>query len=613
MFGLFRPSPTAPLVESVRAESIDRPLAEALRDVGNAFDATDRRGQVRIAAVVDAAFVQTFGHSLYDTQLHAGLSMVNGRVAEMATGEGKTFAAAIPAAFFAAAGRGTHVATANDYLVARDCELLRPIYAAIGLTAAPLPEQDRSGDDTAKRTAYAADITYGTGHEFGFDYLRERLAEPSGPLGVAERLRWVAERPSPIQRAPFAAVIDEVDHVLLDDALSPLILSCIDSPLAPDAEAHRLARQVALSLPPESFLVSPSVKLLPGARERMHEALTDEIVPVLARPWQDYVQQAVQAEFALTADVDYQIGPPKPPERGGDGQPEVELIDPSTGRIFADRTWSDGLHQAVEAKEQLPIRGGTRAMARITKQRLFGGYDHLCGMTGTATGCEREFRTIYEMAVEPIPLRLPSRRLLHPLQDCATADEKWAGIAVEALDRTTAGQPVLIGTASIASSRAAEEAAVRLGLRPQVLNGQQDEDEAAIVALAGHAGTLTIATNLAGRGTDIALDDNARDAGGLHVIVAEACVSRRVERQLVGRSARQGDPGSASFWTCGEDRFLQQQAPWLAASLGRGRGVGATLRRVQRAVDRESERQRIALWRQDVERDDWIDALARAS
>ena len=601
----------ASLVGEVAAATPDRPLPEAVADLGDAIDAApdEIRLRVRLAACVDAAFESVRGHRLYPTQLHAGLAMMDGRVAEMATGEGKTFAAALPATYFAAAGRGTHVVTANDYLVVRDAELLRPVYAAMGLTVAPLPEQS-DGNEAEKVAAYAADITYGTGHEFGFDFLRDRLAAPAPRASVRQRLAIACDQPLRMQRGLHAAVVDEIDHVLLDDALSPLVLSQITHPLAPDAEAHRLARDVALSLPTGAFVRQPSVRLLDAGTELALDALTDEIAVLLARPWLDYVRQALHAEYGLARDADYLIGPPKPPERGGDGQPEIQLVDSSTGRIFKDRTWSDGLHQAVETKEGLPIRGGTSTMARITKQRLFGRYVHLCGMTGTAAGCGREFTRVYGAAIEPVPLRCPSRRVVSSVVACSSAEQKWVAVAVEAIDRAAAGQPVLVGTASIRSSVAAADELRRLGAAVQVLNGQQDAAEAAVVAAAGRSGTITVATNLAGRGTDISLDEAARAAGGLHVIVAEATVSERVLRQLIGRAARQGDPGSASQYVAGDDAFLQQHAPWLADAITQQRDVASALVRIQRRVDRAAERHRIELWKRDTGRDDWIGRLA---
>ena len=599
---------THDLVAAVRETAIAHP-AETLRSLGDRFEIGDDRWRVQVAACVDAAFGEAMGLSLFDTQLYAGLMMMERAVAEMATGEGKTFTAAIPAAAYASAGRGCHVATANDYLAARDVELLRPVFAALGLSAEVLPEQQPDGRDDRKRAAYAADVTYGTGHEFGFDYLRDRTAQPPSGLRFADRL--AASRPERMQRRLFAAVIDEIDHVLLDDALSPLILSNVVDPIAPDADAHRRARELALRLPETAYRVVPQPRLTPLGQEMALDELTDAVAAQLARPWLDYVGQALHAEYGLAADSDYLIGPPKPVERGGDGQPEIQLIDASTGRVFADRTWSDGLHQAVECKEGLPIRGGSTAMARITKQRLYGQYEHLCGMTGTATGCEREFREVYDLAVRPVPLRRPSRRIVEPTVAFADEESKWAAVAVEAADRLAAGQPVLIGTASIASSDAAAGACRTIGLDAVLLNGCQTADEADIVAAAGEAGRLTVSTNLAGRGTDIKLSEAARDAGGLHVIVAEAPVSQRVQRQLVGRAARQGDPGSAVMLVSADDPFITRQAPWLAAAMRSGRDGVASLKRVQSQVDRAAERQRIELWERDVDRDGWIEQIAR--
>ena len=609
---MFRRDSYASRVDAVRQTVLDRPLPEVVAEIGEASEQGDdpARLQIRLSAAVDAAFAAVRGFHLYDTQLHAGLAMADGCVVEMATGEGKTYTASIPAAWFASAGRGTHVVTANLYLVQRDADELRPIYEALGLTVAALPEHP-DGDEASKRAAYAADITYGTGHEFGFDFLRDRLGNQTGRRRFADRFGRNGDRP--IMRSLRAAVIDEIDHVLLDDALSPLVLSEITEPLASDAPVHVAARELALSLPPAAFVVLPAVALTAEGLDLAHDALTDELALRLLRPWTDYVRQALHAEHRLREGVDFLIGPPKPRERGGDGDPEIQLIDASTGRIFEDRTWSDGLHQAVETKTGLPIRGAARTMARITKQRLFGTYRSLCGMTGTAAGCDREFRTIYSRRVESIPLRTPSRRVLNRPRLFSTAAEKFAAIAAHAAGRAAAGQPVLIGTASIETSAQAAEALRAAGIDHRVLDGRQDADEADLVAAAGQAGQITVATNLAGRGTDIKLSEAAAEAGGLHVVVAETPVSSRVQRQLIGRSARQGDPGSAGLWLSAEDAFLRQHGPWMAASIVAGRDVTAAIGRLQRTADRTAERQRIDLWRRDRERDDWLQTLARSA
>ena len=605
-------------LQSVReaATSADPPSLR-LDTLGRDFAPDEPRWRAAVARCVVDAFALARSIDLYDVQVLAGLAMLQGQVAEMATGEGKTFAAAIPAAGFASAGRGMHVVTANDYLAERDAELLAPVYAALGLQALPLPPHDPADvQSPAKAAAYSADITYGTGHEFGFDRLRDELAATPAH-SFARRL---TTPPAPRQqRSQFAAVVDETDHVLLDDALSPLILAEQTSPLAPDADAFRLAREVALALAPADFTLHPHVALTPSGREAALDRLEESVAASLQRPWLEYVRQAVQAEHRLLVDRDYLVGPPKPPERGGDGQPEVQLVDASTGRIFEDRTLSDGLHQALETKEQLPIRGGTRVRARITKQRLFGDYTHLCGMTGTAAGCHREFATIYGLALAAIPLHRPSLRVVSPPRLFRTSEQKWVATAGEALQAATSGRCVLVGTASIASSASAAAALQAAGADPVVLDGLNDASEADIVAAAGQPGRITVATNLAGRGTDIALAHDARAAGGLHVIVAEMPVSERVQRQLIGRAARQGDPGSAVLFLAADEPLLADHAPWLAEAIanvpatGRTNGTWSTaLARLQNRLDRDAERSRIELWRRDLQRDDWLSQLVEA-
>lgn len=583
-------------------------IRDAIEELADSADEIDSTWICRTAALVIEAFRRVRGIDLYDTQILAGLILCdqpsNGRgyVAEMQTGEGKTFAAAFPAVAFALHGRGVHVATSNKYLAERDAELLRPVFEFLDLSVAALREATDGGTPEDKNKAYQADITYGPGYEFGFDYLRDQLArrEASQHRPFHERYR----RPGVIsrtQRPLFAAVIDEVDHVLLDDASSPLVLAAAGQEHALDAEAHAAARHFILSLTADEFSIERgSVRFSELTCDKAWDVLNEQIATCLKRPWLDYVTQAAHAEYVFRRDVHYVVE---------DG--EAQIIDPSTGRIFAERTWSDGLHQAVETKEGLQVRDGNRTLARITRQRFSGLYQRLCGMTGTASGSENEFRTIYGLEIESVPTRKPSQRTIHHLVACSSSEKRWQAVVDEVAARHATGQPVLVGTTSVSASEEVSQHLTQLGLAHQLLNGRQDGEESRIVSRAGHLGEITVATGIAGRGTDISLGDGVREVGGLHVVVAESQPSSRVERQLVGRAARQGDPGTASRFVSADDPYLARPAPWLAERIRAGAGnVESAVRRVQQRTDVDAARQRIAMWKRDRQRDDLVSRLS---
>ena len=590
-------------VRDLRAASL------ALRDAASLADELDGN---ELAAAAEA-LRRSLGVELYDCQLLAGWLLTDrprglrGRVVEMATGEGKTFAAFLAAAAFAASGRGVHVVTSNAYLAERDAEQLRPAFDLLGLRVAALPEGQTPDTPAAKRDAYAADVTYGTGYEFGFDYLRDRTAAAPPRRRFADRL--AAARPRPTQRGLRHAIIDEVDHVLLDDACSPLVLAASSGRSAPDEAAVHAAARIAEGFGPEHFRVDASgVRLSPAGEAAAYDALTGDLAAALLRPWTEYVVNALHAARVFARDVHYLIR-----------ADEVRIVDQSTGRIFEDRTWSEGLHQAVEAKEGLPVRDANRTLARVTRQRFYGLYERACGLTGTAAGSRREFRTVYGLDVVGVPRNRPSRLTVGPLRCFGDAASRWDAVAAEAAEVSRTGRPVLIGTASIASSLAVLERLEAAGVAASVLNGTQDAEEATVIAAAGRPGVVTVATNLAGRGTDIRLGPGVAEAGGLHVVAAEAMPSARVLRQLVGRAGRQGDPGTASRFASAEDDALHAAAPWLCEQLARrGPGpvsgdVGPVVDRVTRSRDRSLARGRIALWNRDRDRDGLAARIAAAT
>jgi preprotein translocase subunit SecA len=558
-------------------------------------------------ALAGEAARRTLGITYYDVQLLGGLALARGSVAELQTGEGKTFVAALPALLHALDGRGVHVITSNAYLAQRDCELMTPLYETLGVSVGSLKERAQPHE---KRAAYACDITYGPGYDFGFDYLRDHAAlrrNEEARLGetLLERLRGERDAEQQrVQRGLACAIVDEVDHVLIEDASSPLIISEPTSKTAVDAEAHHVARSMIARLTEgEEYRCDAAtglVQLTEQGTETVHR--DGDAVPwkVLLRPWSDYIEQALRVNLYFRRDVHYVV------EEG-----EVRVVDESTGRIFADRSWRDGLHQAVEAKEGVDISSEKRPLARITRQRLFRLYDRLCGMTGTATDSAGEFSEFYGLRVVVIPLWKPSRRTVRPSRCFTDADGKWSAVVDEIRRIHHAGRPVLVGTRTIADSEALAERLRDRGVPHQVLNGKQDEDEAEIVARAGQAGAVTIATNMAGRGTDIKLGPGVAQRGGLHVIGTQRHSSRRIDRQLVGRSARQGDPGSAQFFLSADDELLAKYRPWLSRAMKRAGAASGevpsdfdfAICKTQRSAEKAGLIQRRQLFHSDQQRD----------
>ncbi|WP_372718452.1 preprotein translocase subunit SecA [Novipirellula sp.] len=511
------------------------------------------------AAAVIESIRQTFGIELFDVQLHAGLVIASDAVAEMQTGEGKTLSGVLPAYLKSLTGRGVHVITPNAYLAQRDQEKLDPVFSRLGVTTAILKEQ---ADPSVNRQAYQADVTYGPAHAFGFDYLRDQISIGDGSFSLYDRIRNRLHTSEKIQRPLHAAIIDEIDNVLIDDAVSPLILSSGSGQQATDAELHRIACVVAKRLELDChYVVDASqrvVHLTESGFQTVYKNRQMAVHPQLVRPWHEYVMLAIRIKEFYRRDVDYVVSDRR-----------IKIVDGSTGRIFDDRTWSGGLHQAAEATERLPITAETRSLARITRQRFFRYYESIAGMTGTARGCEHEFASVYGLAVQPIPLRIATRRVMHP--DCITRTmaEKWQAIAEETHQLHELGRPVLIGTSAISESMSVADALEQRGLTFALLNGVQDADEASVIRMAGKTRAITVATNLAGRGTDIALDCVSRELGGLHVIVTQRSGLARVDRQLIGRGARCGDPGSARIYLSAEDDLIRLHAPWIARSLVR--------------------------------------------
>ena len=600
----------AAALESMRDRDLAN-LATTLREATDRFGSNPKpaeREQQRIVglAVVREAVRRTLGLRYHGVQLLAGMALANGHVVEMATGEGKTIVSAMPAFLAWLDGQQSHVATPNAYLAQRDCRQLKPVFEMLGLKTALLPE----GNDLRKKAAaYQHDVVYGTGYEFGFDYLRDQLtlrARPREKLGVSV-LDTLLGRDSLgtnlLQSRLQQTIVDEIDSVLIDEAMTPLILSEGGSGLAvptPYLAARDLANELIRG---EHFHIDASdrsVRLTQQGQERIFAELTRHPLDDLRRPWDAFVVNALQAKYVLQGGVDYIV-------RGE----QVHIVDQKTGRIFSERSWRDGLHQAVEALAGVAITNEKTSSARITRQRFYQLYDALCGMTGTTEGTDAEFTKFYRLKTVLIPRHRQCRRVDLPDRFFASRDSKYRAIIGEVLERHRCGQPVLVGTRTIADSEVLSSMLQSLKLNHEVLNGLQDADEAAIIAKAGHFGAVTVATNMAGRGTDIKPDERALAVGGLFVIGVERNDSRRVDQQLAGRAGRQGDFGFSRFFVSGDDDLVQRYAPKLSKKLrktaGRDGEVHDQYSPLIARFQLLAEAQSYKLRRKMVEQDRWLD------
>ncbi|KEZ78477.1 preprotein translocase subunit SecA [Salinisphaera hydrothermalis] len=560
-------------------------------------------------AVVREGAKRVLGMRHFDVQLVGGQVLHQGKIAEMKTGEGKTLVATLTTYLNALEQKGVHIITVNDYLAARDADWMGRLYRFLGLTVGVI----FSGQDTeAKRAAYACDITYGTNNEFGFDYLRDNMA-----FTPEDR----------VQRKLNYCIIDEVDSILIDEARTPLIIS---GPTDDDPETSQRVDKLVKHLTEQEEEDGPGDYSKEEKNKQVHlteeghqkvEALMRE-AGLLAEDESLYdannvalmhhMNAALRAHALYTKNIEYIIA---------DG--EVVIVDEFTGRTMPGRRWSDGLHQAIEAKEGVPIQKENQTLASITFQNFFRLYDKLAGMTGTADTEAFEFQSIYDLEVVVIPTNRPLQRKDLPDQIYMTGREKFEAIADEAVSASQTGQPVLIGTASIDASEVLSQLLKQRGIRHEVLNAKQHEREAEIIAQAGRPGAVTIATNMAGRGTDIVLggnieealealeaDDEASrqrlrdewqktheavlEAGGLYVIGSERHESRRVDNQLRGRSGRQGDPGASRFYLSLEDSLMRIFTPprlrSMLQNLGLEDGEAIEHKWVTRAIENAQQK-----------------------
>ena len=482
-------------------------------------------------AVVREASTRVLGMRHFDVQLMGGVILHQGRIAEMKTGEGKTLVATLPVYLNALTGKGVHVITVNDYLATRDSEQMGKLYNFLGLSVGLIVH---GLDFNQRKEAYAADITYGTNNEFGFDYLRDNM---------------VMHPQNMVQRELNFALVDEVDSILIDEARTPLIISGVAE--KPKDYYTMVSKIIPRLKAEQDYTVDEKAKNVVLTEEGVTHVeqllginnLSDESNMELAH----HVNQGLRAHVIMHRDRDYVVK---------DGQ--VIIVDEFTGRLMFGRRYSEGLHQAIEAKEGVKIEKESQTLATITFQNYFRMYNKLAGMTGTAKTEEDEFRGIYGMDVVIIPTNKPVVREDRPDVVYRTQMGKYKAIVEKVVERYEAGQPVLVGTVSIQISELISELLRRRGIPHQVLNAKYHEKEAEIVAQAGQSKMVTIATNMAGRGTDIVLGEGVKDMGGLYIIGTERHEARRIDNQLRGRSGRQGDPGFTQFYISLEDDLMRR-------------------------------------------------------
>nr|WP_317404109.1 preprotein translocase subunit SecA [uncultured Helicobacter sp.] len=482
-------------------------------------------------AITREASKRTLGMRHFDVQLIGGMTLNDGRIAEMKTGEGKTLVATLAVCLNALCGRGVHVVTVNDYLANRDARELEPLYNFLGFSVGIITNDLR--DDNARLEAYRADIVYGTNNEFGFDYLRDNMK-----YDLSQK----------VQREHYFAIIDEVDSILIDEARTPLIIS---GPVNRTLEHYQIANSVAQKLKNETdFTIDEKNRVILLTEEGIKNAESlfkvDNLYSIENATLSHHLDQALKANYLFIKDKDYVVQ-----------DSEVVIVDEFTGRLSEGRRFSEGLHQAIEAKEKVDIKEESQTLADITFQNYFRLYEKLSGMTGTAQTEATEFLQIYNLEVVSIPTNVPVQR--KDLNDLIykSEREKFNAVISKIKELHKKGQPVLVGTASIEKSEILHELLKKCRIPHTILNAKQHSKEAEIIKDAGVKGAVTIATNMAGRGVDIKITDEIRELGGLYIIGTERHESRRIDNQLRGRAGRQGDPGVSQFYLSLEDSLLR--------------------------------------------------------
>ncbi len=602
-------------IDTLRSGVVDlseAQLDEAVRAAREAFvrgraDADQLR---RAMALLREVARRETGQEPYVVQLAGALGLYHGRVVEMATGEGKTLTGSIAAPLIAWTRKRLHVLTVNDYLAARDAESREPIYSRCGLTVGAITQelspQERAG-------VYARHIVYGTPKQITADWLRDqlRIGRLKTPWTGRQALARMGDRPEAGGLAPLvpglhAALVDEADAVLIDEGVVPLIIAQArkEDEMGP---VYAAAAKIAARLDegPDYTVehVRRRAELKRRGRERLSGLFAEQAEPIWKAPRraEELIKQALAARHCYLRGHHYQIV---------DGR--VVIVDEYTGRYLADRSWEHGLHQAVEAKEGVEVTADRETLARVSFQRFFRSYRFLAGMSGTAIDARGEIEAVYSRPVVVMPTNRPLIRERWPTRVFRSSSAKYAAIVDSVVAQHAQGRPVLVGTRSIEVSERISERLEARGLAHQVLNANFDQTEAELIADAGQSGAITVATNMAGRGTDIILDEPARQAGGLHVILTELHASKRIDRQFIGRSGRQGDPGSAQIFASLEDELIVHNAPSLAAFIRRrtareevssDRLARLAIRQSQKKAEHRDRINRGHVLRQD----DWIE------
>lgn len=504
-------------------------------------------------ALIQEVATRQLGMRHFDVQLIGGWVMLHGMIAEMDTGEGKTLTATLPACTAAMAGIPVHIVTVNDYLVQRDAEIMGPIYSALGLSCGTILE---NMDFTARKAAYACDITYCTNKQLTFDYLKDRLVlgRRRGRLNL--QLDRLASGQAPktekvLLRGLCFAIVDEADSVLIDEARTPLILSRENQSLE-QLLVYQQALDIAEKLQLNAdYIIDARQRTvsLSAAGKNKVEQLSKPLAGVwlASRRGRELVTQALSALHLFVRNIHYLVKDDK-----------VQIIDEYTGRVMADRSWERGLHQMIEIKEGCAMTDQKETLARISYQGFFRRYLHLAGMTGTAKEVRGELQSVYGVSVVRIPTNRPVCRAAMPSRYFVDSGAKWQAIVARIAEINRSGRPVLIGTRSVEASEHLGRLLIQAGLPHRILNARQDADEASIVKNAGLEGCITVATNMAGRGTDIKISETINQLGGLHVILSECHEARRIDRQLFGRCGRQGDLGSYERFLSLEDELLNK-------------------------------------------------------
>jgi preprotein translocase subunit SecA len=552
----------------------------------------------------------------FDVQLAAGVVMFEGAVSELATGEGKTLTATFPVFLRALTSRGVHVATVNDYLAKRDAELMGPVYTSLGLSVGFLQQKMEDAD---RQAAYRKDVTYGTASEFGFDFLRDRLKRSGGQVASTPFWGPWTARPGQapadprVQRGHYFALVDEADSIFIDEARTPLIISAPTREAKPEecvmyfwadavAKLMRLNDHFTFDVKKDKLEVTEAGRQLArysSPPSGPHAPAMDKLI--------EAIEKALQANHRFVLDHHYIIHEGK-----------VVIVDESTGRPMPDRHWREGLHQAVEAKEKVPVHVAADHAASITYQSYFRHYEKLAGMTGTIVQNAKEVRRVYKLRVVQTPTNMPIKRARLPDVVYPTEAAKFDAMVQDIKRLREAGRPVLVGTRSVEKSEAVSSRLTALGIPHRVLNAKQDKEEALIVSQAGQPGMVTVATNMAGRGTDIKLGPGVAVAGGLHVIGTERHEAVRVDRQLLGRAGRQGDPGSGQMYLSMEDKILEalgHERHQRLVQLGRAGGnrdwnqFRKLFVLAQRKTERKHYRQRLDLMHYERQRKELLGDL----